>query len=343
MREFVLAIRAIWDTLGDRRAAGLRGRVLLAHAHGAVLQPGPNPHGNPQIMLAAVGPLMTETAGEVADGSSSTASRPRAICARRRCRRSSAASRRPGAPARVSRSPRPAFVVAADTEEEIAGGDRDDQAADRLLRLDPGLPPGARAPRLGRAAGRAAGDDQARRVGPDVGADRRRARRRLRRGRHPRGGGRRDQAPLRRHRHPDHASSSPSSTTRQRWRSCSTSCAPRGVPELGFPRPRPRADRVDGGDLLLLVEVRPVAGHRRLRPRRRPLHRVLRAHRAMGVGAASPPRPARAAGRLAHRRRSTRSATSGTRASSPTATPTRSTSSSTAAAPPRRSDSATGG
>ena len=30
--------------------------------------PGPNPHGNPKIMLAAVGPLMTETAGEVADG-----------------------------------------------------------------------------------------------------------------------------------------------------------------------------------------------------------------------------------------------------------------------------------
>jgi len=31
-------------------------------------QPGPNPHGNPKIMLAAVGPLMTQTAGEVADG-----------------------------------------------------------------------------------------------------------------------------------------------------------------------------------------------------------------------------------------------------------------------------------
>ena len=30
--------------------------------------PGPNPHGNPKIMLAAVGPLMTEAAGEVADG-----------------------------------------------------------------------------------------------------------------------------------------------------------------------------------------------------------------------------------------------------------------------------------
>jgi probable F420-dependent oxidoreductase len=30
--------------------------------------PGPNPHGNPKVLLAAVGPLMTEVAGEVADG-----------------------------------------------------------------------------------------------------------------------------------------------------------------------------------------------------------------------------------------------------------------------------------
>src|SRR3712207_8194869 len=30
--------------------------------------PGPNPHGNPKIFLAGVGELMTEVAGEVADG-----------------------------------------------------------------------------------------------------------------------------------------------------------------------------------------------------------------------------------------------------------------------------------
>ena len=30
--------------------------------------PGPNPHGPPKIIMAAVGPLMTEAAGEVADG-----------------------------------------------------------------------------------------------------------------------------------------------------------------------------------------------------------------------------------------------------------------------------------
>ncbi len=30
--------------------------------------PGPNPHGNPKILLAGVGEQMTEVAGEVADG-----------------------------------------------------------------------------------------------------------------------------------------------------------------------------------------------------------------------------------------------------------------------------------
>ena len=33
-----------------------------------VFDPGPNPHGNPPIYLAGVGELMTEVAGEVADG-----------------------------------------------------------------------------------------------------------------------------------------------------------------------------------------------------------------------------------------------------------------------------------
>jgi len=33
-----------------------------------MFDPGPNPHGNPPILLAAVGPHMTEVAGEVADG-----------------------------------------------------------------------------------------------------------------------------------------------------------------------------------------------------------------------------------------------------------------------------------
>jgi len=33
-----------------------------------MFDPGPNPFGNPKVFLAGVGELMTETAGEVADG-----------------------------------------------------------------------------------------------------------------------------------------------------------------------------------------------------------------------------------------------------------------------------------
>ena len=68
MRELILAIRAIWACWASRRDARLPGRVLHPHPHDAVLQPGPQPYGNPPILLAAVGQLMTEVAGEVGDG-----------------------------------------------------------------------------------------------------------------------------------------------------------------------------------------------------------------------------------------------------------------------------------
>ena len=44
--------------------------------------PGPNPHGNPPIVLAGVGPQMTEVAGEVADGFMVHGSPPSGTCAR---------------------------------------------------------------------------------------------------------------------------------------------------------------------------------------------------------------------------------------------------------------------
>jgi hypothetical protein len=44
------------------------GEFLRAHAPSAVLQPWPNPYGNPAVFLAGVGARMTEVAGEVADG-----------------------------------------------------------------------------------------------------------------------------------------------------------------------------------------------------------------------------------------------------------------------------------
>jgi probable F420-dependent oxidoreductase len=68
MRELILAIRAIWDTweTASRSPSGASStrHTLMT----PFFDPGPNPYGNPKILLAAVGELMTEVAGEVADG-----------------------------------------------------------------------------------------------------------------------------------------------------------------------------------------------------------------------------------------------------------------------------------
>jgi probable F420-dependent oxidoreductase len=68
MEEFVTAIRAIWSAwaTGDRLA--FTGTFYRHTLMTEFFNPGPNPHGTPPILLAAVGPLMTEVAGRVADG-----------------------------------------------------------------------------------------------------------------------------------------------------------------------------------------------------------------------------------------------------------------------------------
>jgi probable F420-dependent oxidoreductase len=68
MREFVLAIRAIWNTWATDAPLSFRGEFYKHTLMTPFFNPGPNPYGNPPIILAGVGPLMTEAAGEVADG-----------------------------------------------------------------------------------------------------------------------------------------------------------------------------------------------------------------------------------------------------------------------------------
>ena len=68
MREFVLAIRAIWDTWATGAPLRFRGEFYRHTLMTPFFDPGGNPYGNPPIMLGGVGPLMTEAAGEVADG-----------------------------------------------------------------------------------------------------------------------------------------------------------------------------------------------------------------------------------------------------------------------------------
>jgi probable F420-dependent oxidoreductase len=68
MRELVLAIRAIWATWNEGQKLDFRGEFYRHTLMTPFFDPGPNPYGNPKILLAAVGHVMTEVAGEVADG-----------------------------------------------------------------------------------------------------------------------------------------------------------------------------------------------------------------------------------------------------------------------------------
>ncbi len=68
MREYVLALHAIWASCNDGSKLNFRGEFYRHTLMTPFFYPGPNPYGAPRIFLAAVGELMTEVAGEVADG-----------------------------------------------------------------------------------------------------------------------------------------------------------------------------------------------------------------------------------------------------------------------------------
>jgi probable F420-dependent oxidoreductase len=68
MREMLLAIRAIWDCWANGTKLEFRGDFYTHTLMTPFFSPGPNEFGNPKIVLAAVGELMTEVAGEAGDG-----------------------------------------------------------------------------------------------------------------------------------------------------------------------------------------------------------------------------------------------------------------------------------
>jgi probable F420-dependent oxidoreductase len=68
MREYISAMRAIWSCWNDGTPLDFRGDFYTHRLMTPFFNPGPNPYGPPKVFLAAVGPLMTEVAGEVADG-----------------------------------------------------------------------------------------------------------------------------------------------------------------------------------------------------------------------------------------------------------------------------------
>jgi probable F420-dependent oxidoreductase len=68
MREYLLAMRAIWHAWASGEPLHFTGEFYTHTLMTPFFNPGPNPYGNPPIILAGVGPRMTEVAGEAADG-----------------------------------------------------------------------------------------------------------------------------------------------------------------------------------------------------------------------------------------------------------------------------------
>jgi probable F420-dependent oxidoreductase len=68
MREYVLALQAIWASWNEGTPLKFEGEFYTHTLMTPFFAPPPNPYGPPKVFLAAVGELMTEVAGEVADG-----------------------------------------------------------------------------------------------------------------------------------------------------------------------------------------------------------------------------------------------------------------------------------
>ena len=68
MREFILAMRAIWANWHAGEPLQFTGKFYTHTLMTPFFAPTNTEYGAPRVMLAAVGPLMTEVAGEVADG-----------------------------------------------------------------------------------------------------------------------------------------------------------------------------------------------------------------------------------------------------------------------------------
>lgn len=120
MREFISAMRAIWDSWQHGTKLDFRGDFYTHTIMTPMFNPGPSEFGPPRVLLAAVGEGMTRVAGEVADGllvhGFTTEKYLRSVTIPA-LQTALAASGRTRSDFELTY---PAFVVTGDTEEEIA-------------------------------------------------------------------------------------------------------------------------------------------------------------------------------------------------------------------------------
>lgn len=122
MREFVLAIRAIWASWESGGPLSFEGEFYEHTLMTPFFDPGPNPHGNPDVYLAAVGPRMTEVAGEVGDGMICHAFSTERYVREVTVPLLEAGRRAAGREGESFELIAPGFVVAADDADELAAG-----------------------------------------------------------------------------------------------------------------------------------------------------------------------------------------------------------------------------
>ena len=68
MREYILALKAMFDCWQNGTRLDFQGSFYRHTLMTPMFNPGPNTFGIPPVLLGALGPRMTEVAGEVADG-----------------------------------------------------------------------------------------------------------------------------------------------------------------------------------------------------------------------------------------------------------------------------------
>lgn len=68
MREFILALRAIWQAWNTGERLNFRGRFYRHTLMTPFFSPPPSPYGPPRVFLGALGDRMCEVSGEVSDG-----------------------------------------------------------------------------------------------------------------------------------------------------------------------------------------------------------------------------------------------------------------------------------
>ena len=161
MREIVLAVKAILASWQDGSRLDFRGEHTRHTLMPPTFVPGPNPYGAPPVLLGALGPVMTRTAAEVADGLLVMPFHSHRHFRERTLPAVAEGLARAGR-TRVDLFPQAILAMGDDRGVQgRRGGGRPHPA--RVLRLDSGLPPGARRRGLGRPAARAQRPVQARR------------------------------------------------------------------------------------------------------------------------------------------------------------------------------------